>query len=96
MAVSHWKLFWRKANLRVCHIRDVFLPDSNRVSAATVASTAIAAAQWAVTQVWKSTLPTVISFHFIKNGKQDSLIAFCFFLTVLFRLLRMDQVAAKE
>ncbi|TNM87026.1 hypothetical protein fugu_007256 [Takifugu bimaculatus] len=30
--------------------RDVFLPDSNRVSAATVASTAIAAAQWAVTQ----------------------------------------------
>uniref|UniRef100_A0A674N0J5 RNA binding motif protein 10 n=1 Tax=Takifugu rubripes TaxID=31033 RepID=A0A674N0J5_TAKRU len=34
--------------------RDVFLPDSNRVSAATVASTAIAAAQWAVTQVLKS------------------------------------------
>uniref|UniRef100_H3DC22 RNA binding motif protein 10 n=1 Tax=Tetraodon nigroviridis TaxID=99883 RepID=H3DC22_TETNG len=30
--------------------RDVFLADSNRVSAATVASTAIAAAQWAVTQ----------------------------------------------
>ncbi|XP_068160456.1 RNA-binding protein 10 isoform X2 [Antennarius striatus] len=30
--------------------RDVFLTDSNRVSAATVASTAIAAAQWAVTQ----------------------------------------------
>uniref|UniRef100_A0A671US86 RNA binding motif protein 10 n=1 Tax=Sparus aurata TaxID=8175 RepID=A0A671US86_SPAAU len=31
--------------------RDVFLTDGNRVSAATVASTAIAAAQWAVTQV---------------------------------------------
>lgn len=30
--------------------RDVFQTDSNRVSAATVASTAIAAAQWAVTQ----------------------------------------------
>ncbi|KAM9350756.1 RNA-binding protein 10 [Symphorus nematophorus] len=30
--------------------RDVFLTDGNRVSAATVASTAIAAAQWAVTQ----------------------------------------------
>ena len=30
---------------------DVFLTDGNRVSAATVASTAIAAAQWAVTQV---------------------------------------------
>lgn len=39
--------------IKVCfsHIRDVFLVDSNRVSAATVASTAIAAAQWAVTQV---------------------------------------------
>uniref|UniRef100_A0A674NBZ5 RNA binding motif protein 10 n=1 Tax=Takifugu rubripes TaxID=31033 RepID=A0A674NBZ5_TAKRU len=47
--------------------RDVFLPDSNRVSAATVASTAIAAAQWAVTQVLKSTVVTVISFHFIKK-----------------------------
>lgn len=45
----------------------MFLPDSNRVSAATVASTAIAAAQWAVTQVWKSTVVTVISFHFIKT-----------------------------
>uniref|UniRef100_A0A8C1UI13 RNA binding motif protein 10 n=1 Tax=Cyprinus carpio TaxID=7962 RepID=A0A8C1UI13_CYPCA len=31
--------------------RDVFLTDGNRVSVATVASTAIAAAQWAVTQV---------------------------------------------
>uniref|UniRef100_A0A7N8XPA4 RNA binding motif protein 10 n=1 Tax=Mastacembelus armatus TaxID=205130 RepID=A0A7N8XPA4_9TELE len=31
--------------------RDVFLTDGSRVSAATVASTAIAAAQWAVTQV---------------------------------------------
>uniref|UniRef100_A0A3P8YXA8 RNA binding motif protein 10 n=1 Tax=Esox lucius TaxID=8010 RepID=A0A3P8YXA8_ESOLU len=31
--------------------RDVFLTDGGRVSAATVASTAIAAAQWAVTQV---------------------------------------------
>lgn len=30
---------------------DVFLTDGSRVSAATVASTAIAAAQWAVTQV---------------------------------------------
>lgn len=35
----------------LCHARDVFLTDGNRVSAATVASTAIAAAQWAVTQV---------------------------------------------
>uniref|UniRef100_A0A8C2DKN2 RNA binding motif protein 10 n=1 Tax=Cyprinus carpio TaxID=7962 RepID=A0A8C2DKN2_CYPCA len=38
--------------------RDVFLTDGNRVSVATVASTAIAAAQWAVTQVptWIHTL----------------------------------------
>lgn len=69
MAVSHWKPFWRKANLCLCLIRDVFLPDINRVSAATVASTAIAAAQWAVTQVWKSTVVTVISLHFIKKWK---------------------------
>uniref|UniRef100_A0AAY4D3N3 RNA binding motif protein 10 n=1 Tax=Denticeps clupeoides TaxID=299321 RepID=A0AAY4D3N3_9TELE len=34
--------------------RDVFLTDTSRVSAATVASTAIAAAQWAVTQVLPS------------------------------------------
>lgn len=33
------------------HASDVFLADGSRVSAATVASTAIAAAQWAVTQV---------------------------------------------
>ena len=33
------------------HASDVFLTDGSRVSAATVASTAIAAAQWAVTQV---------------------------------------------
>lgn len=32
-------------------VSDVFLTDGSRVSAATVASTAIAAAQWAVTQV---------------------------------------------
>ena len=32
-------------------LRDVFLTDGSRVSAATVASTAIAAAQWAVSQV---------------------------------------------
>lgn len=32
-------------------LRDVFLADGSRVSVATVASTAIAAAQWAVTQV---------------------------------------------
>lgn len=32
-------------------LSDVFLTDGNRVSVATVASTAIAAAQWAVTQV---------------------------------------------
>lgn len=35
----------------LCYARDVFQTDGNRVSAATVASTAIAAAQWAVTQV---------------------------------------------
>ncbi|XP_018935902.1 RNA-binding protein 10-like isoform X2 [Cyprinus carpio] len=34
--------------------RDVFLTDGNRVSVATVASTAIAAAQWAVTQTTQS------------------------------------------
>ncbi|XP_018581488.1 RNA-binding protein 10 [Scleropages formosus] len=34
--------------------RDVFLTDNNRVSAATAASTAIAAAQWAVTQTAQS------------------------------------------
>lgn len=33
------------------YVRDVFVTDGSRVSAATVASTAIAAAQWAVTQV---------------------------------------------
>lgn len=33
------------------YVSDVFLTDGSRVSAATVASTAIAAAQWAVTQV---------------------------------------------
>lgn len=38
-------------SLPLFHARDVFLTDGNRVSAATVASTAIAAAQWAVTQV---------------------------------------------
>lgn len=32
-------------------LSDVFLADGSRVSVATVASTAIAAAQWAVTQV---------------------------------------------
>ncbi|KAJ8017311.1 hypothetical protein DPEC_G00016550 [Dallia pectoralis] len=36
--------------------RDVFLTDGGRVSAATVASTAIAAAQWAVTQTAQSTV----------------------------------------
>ncbi|KAJ8259699.1 hypothetical protein GJAV_G00172400 [Gymnothorax javanicus] len=35
--------------------RDVFLTETSRVSAATVASTAIAAAQWAVTQTAQST-----------------------------------------
>lgn len=37
--------------MSLCYTRDVFQTDGNRVSAATVASTAIAAAQWAVTQV---------------------------------------------
>lgn len=37
--------------LSLVYVRDVFVTDGSRVSAATVASTAIAAAQWAVTQV---------------------------------------------
>uniref|UniRef100_A0A8C6WMB7 RNA binding motif protein 10 n=1 Tax=Neogobius melanostomus TaxID=47308 RepID=A0A8C6WMB7_9GOBI len=40
--------------------RDVFLMDGNKVSAATVASTAIAAAQWAVTQ-WNSCVLQILS-----------------------------------
>lgn len=35
----------------LCFASDVFMTEGSRVSAATVASTAIAAAQWAVTQV---------------------------------------------
>jgi len=35
-----------------CGYRDLLLPDGNRVSAFSVASTAIAAAQWSSTQVW--------------------------------------------
>lgn len=58
----------------------MFLPDSNRVSAATVASTAIAAAQWAVTQVLKSTVAIVISFSFIKKWKTR----FAYWLLFLF------------
>lgn len=59
----------------------MFLADSNRVSAATVASTAIAAAQWAVTQVWKSILVSVIFIHSImRNSKkvQFVFVSFCF------------------
>lgn len=37
--------------MSVVHTSDVFVADGSRVSAATVASTAIAAAQWAVSQV---------------------------------------------
>uniref|UniRef100_A0A3B4ZB67 RNA-binding protein 10-like n=1 Tax=Stegastes partitus TaxID=144197 RepID=A0A3B4ZB67_9TELE len=42
--------------------RDVFVSDGSRVSAATVASTAIAAAQWAVTQV------TCLNYHYSKDN----------------------------
>uniref|UniRef100_A0A8C1FTL0 RNA binding motif protein 10 n=1 Tax=Cyprinus carpio carpio TaxID=630221 RepID=A0A8C1FTL0_CYPCA len=42
--------------------RDVFLTDGNRVSVATVASTAIAAAQWAVTQV-----PTYTHIYYVNK-----------------------------
>lgn len=37
--------------LHLCNFRDLVLPDGNRVSAFSVASTAIAAAQWSSTQV---------------------------------------------
>ena len=36
--------------LHLCNFRDLVLPDGNRVSAFSVASTAIAAAQWSSTQ----------------------------------------------
>ncbi len=37
-------------------LRDLLLPDGNRVSAFSVASTAIAAAQWSSSQVWTTLL----------------------------------------
>lgn len=40
--------------------RDLVLPDGNRVSAFSVASTAIAAAQWSSTQV-RCALPVVLA-----------------------------------
>ena len=43
-----------KENTLICHLpvfRDLLLPDGNRVSAFSVASTAIAAAQWSSSQV---------------------------------------------
>ncbi|RXM35074.1 RNA-binding protein 10 [Acipenser ruthenus] len=44
--------------------RDVFLTDGSRVSAATVASTAIAAAQWAVTQRTLTVLGQRVSMYY--------------------------------
>lgn len=52
-AETHWKLLCLSTH------SDVFMTDSSRVSAATVASTAIAAAQWAVTQVARPTTHTL-------------------------------------
>lgn len=64
--------------LHFSHIRDVFLVDSNRVSAATVASTAIAAAQWAVTQVWKSVIVSVIFIYSIMRNTKKVQFVFVF------------------
>lgn len=66
-------------------VSDVFLTEGSRVTAATVASTAIAAAQWAVTQVTCSWLAM--------RGNADFLQVFMHtILGVLFGVLDFAQV----
>lgn len=63
--------YWDRATwLDFCDFRDLVLPDGNRVSAFSVASTAIAAAQWSSTQVrWRMVSFFKVVWWFPKSQK---------------------------